>query len=243
MTTLSSLLSDRLRTDPGQPLVTFYDEATGERVELSVTTWSNWVAKSSSLLVDALGLERGQSLRIDLPPHWLGTVFLGAAWNAGLVLTDASTDGGRPDAVVTGPDGVESWSTYGGQVLACALKPLGVRFSDPLPRGVHDVGVEIWGQPDAFLPWDPPTQEDLAVDLEGLRLTQGQMWEAAAASPARGRLLSEVNPASPPGLTSLTGPLVHGGSVVLVVNAGPERLTAIAATERAQPARSYPLNP
>lgn len=232
VTTFSSILDHRLRDDPGQPLVTFYDEATGERVELSVTTWANWVAKTGSLLVDELGLERGQSLRIDLPAHWLTTVFLGAAWSAGLVVADA--EAGPPDAIVTGPDGVGSWAPYADRipVLACALLPLGVRFADPLPPGIHDVGIEVWGQPDSFLPWDPPGDADPAVAAGGRVLTQSQLWEAAAAFPARGRLLSEANPASPPGLASLTGPLLSGGSVVLAVHAAPDRLDAIAASER-----------
>jgi len=75
-TTFPAVLARALRTEPGRPFVTFYDEATGERVELSVTTYANWVAKASGLLVDEHGLERGQSLRIDLPPHWLSLVFL-----------------------------------------------------------------------------------------------------------------------------------------------------------------------
>ncbi|MCG8153839.1 TIGR03089 family protein, partial [Pimelobacter simplex] len=43
MTTFAAVLAQRLRQDPGKPLVTFYDHATGERVELSTTTWANWV--------------------------------------------------------------------------------------------------------------------------------------------------------------------------------------------------------
>ncbi|MFN4091190.1 MAG: TIGR03089 family protein, partial [Alphaproteobacteria bacterium] len=54
MTTFAATLADRLAHDPGQPLITFYDEATGERVELSVTTYANWVAKTASLLVEEL---------------------------------------------------------------------------------------------------------------------------------------------------------------------------------------------
>ena len=50
-------------------------------------------------------------------------------------------------------------------VLACSLLPLGVRFADPLPDGVHDVGVEVWSQPDAFVPYDPPIDTDPAYDL------------------------------------------------------------------------------
>lgn len=234
VTVFAEVLARLLRNDPGRPLVTFYDEATGERTELSVATYANWVAKAGSLLVDELGLERGDRLRLDLPAHWLTVVFLGAAWSTGLVLTDEATDGGRPDVVVTGPDGLAGWSSYALErpVLACSLLPLGVRFAEPLPPGPHDVGIEIWSQPDSFVPWDPPTSEDPAVAFEGLALTHEELWEAAAALAGSDRLLSEVNPASPPGLSSVTGPLATGGSVVLVAHAGPDRLEAIAAAER-----------
>ena len=87
MTTFADVLAQRLRADPGQPLVTYYALATGERVELSVTTYGNWVAKAASLLAEEHDLERGQSLRVDLPTHWLGPVFLGAAWAMGLTVT------------------------------------------------------------------------------------------------------------------------------------------------------------
>ena len=87
MTTFAPVLAELLRTEPGRPLVTYYDHATGERVELSVTTYANWVAKTASLLVEEYDLERGQGLHVDLPTHWLGPVFLGAAWTVGLVVT------------------------------------------------------------------------------------------------------------------------------------------------------------
>ncbi len=56
MTTFAAVLSARLRDDPGQPLVTFYDDASGERVELSVTTYANWVAKAASLGITVFGV-------------------------------------------------------------------------------------------------------------------------------------------------------------------------------------------
>lgn len=228
MTTFSEVLTRQLRSDAGRPLVTFYDDATGERVELSVTTYANWVAKVASLLVEEHDLERGQSLAVDLPTHWLGPVFLGAAWTVGLVVDDAS-----PDAVVCGPAGLERWAPLADDVpvLACSLLPLGVRFAEPLPSGVHDVGVEVWSQPDAFTPWDPPTADDLALPA----VTQGELWNAAAAGSLLtdgGRLLTEANPASPPGIATFTEPLVRGGSLVLVAHAEPERIEATSAAER-----------
>ncbi|WP_121255223.1 TIGR03089 family protein [Nocardioides ferulae] len=233
-TTFPDLLTALLRSDAGRPLVTFYDHATDERVELSVTTYANWVAKAASLLAEEHGLERGDRLRIDLPPHWLGAVFLGAAWQVGLALTWADD----ADAVVCGPDALAQWSTNAARlpVLACSLRPLGVRFAAPLPAGVHDVGLEVWSQPDSFIPWDPPQPDDVAVELPEGALSQEELWRTAAAGSALtdgGRLLSEANPASPPGLASFTEPLARGGSLVLVRHAERERLEATYASERA----------
>jgi uncharacterized protein (TIGR03089 family) len=239
VTTFADVLARQLRGDSSRPLITFYDDATGERVELSVTTYANWVAKTASLLVEEHELERGQALCVDLPAHWLGPVFVGAAWTAGLALCGPE-DG--PDAVVCGPDGLERWAPLADEVpvLACSLLPLGVRFAEPLPPGVHDVGVEVWSQPDAFVPWDPPTADDPATSPSygGAYggAGQGETWRTAAAGSLLtdgGRLLTEANPASPPGLATFIEPLVRGGSLVLVTHAGPGRLDAVFAAERA----------
>src|SRR6478672_6409428 len=108
MTTFPQVLTGLLAHDPGRPFVTFYDGATGERTELSVTTYANWVAKAASLLADEHDLERGQRLVVDLPSHWLGPVFLGAAWTVGLTVLDPGED--APDAVVCGPEGLAHWA-------------------------------------------------------------------------------------------------------------------------------------
>ncbi|WP_210650438.1 TIGR03089 family protein [Nocardioides sp. SYSU D00065] len=237
MTTFAEVLAAQLRRDPGRPLVTFYDHATDERVELSVTTYANWVAKASGLLTDVADLERGMSLRIDLPPHWLSTVFLGAAWTVGLRVTTSD----QPDAVVCGPETLDAWAPQAAAlpVLACSLRPLGVRFAEPLPAGVHDVGVEIWSQPDGFTAWDPPTDDDPATD----DLSLGELFTlaprndltAAAGSLLTdgGRLLSVTDPASPPGTATFTEPLARGGSLVLVRNPDPARLDDVHDAERA----------
>src|SRR4051795_7233368 len=81
--TFPGALSALLRTGPARPLVTFHDDATGERVELSVATYANWVAKTAGLLQDELGLDRGAVVLVDLPTHWLGPVWLRAGRGAG----------------------------------------------------------------------------------------------------------------------------------------------------------------
>lgn len=228
MSSFPETLARALRTDPGGPLVTFYDEASGERQELSTTTYANWVAKASGLLVDEHGLERGDSIRIDLPAHWLAAVFLGAAWNTGLVVTDSES----PDAVVCGPETLSAWADGAGKrpTLACSLLPFGVRFADPLPQGVHDVGIEVWGQPDAFTPLDPPASDDAATSWIGVETSHADLFGGEGNS---GRLLSTVPSASPAGTELLAALLVGGGSLVLVTNATEERLAAVASSERA----------
>ncbi len=225
MTTFADLLPAQLRRDPGRPFVTFYDVATGERTELSLTTYANWVAKAANLLVEELDLEQDDVLLVDLPCHWLGPVFLGAAWTVGLeVVFPGQHDDRAPDAVVCGPDGLATWAPRAGSttVLASALHPLGLRFPDGVPPGVHDLGVEVWSQPDAFLglPAAGPSEPDWEAAASGSLLTEG------------GRLLSTVNPASPPGLPVLTEPLARGGSLVLVVGADAGRLESVATDER-----------
>ena len=237
MTAFAEHLRGELRRDPGRPLLTWYDERTGERVELSVTTYANWVAKAASLLVDEHGLERGDVLLVDLPSHWLGPVFLGAAWTAGLAVAFQSSET-VPDAVVCGPATLATWAPHADDlpVLACSLLPMGVRFAEPLPPGVHDVGVEVWGQPDAFTPYDPPDGSDVAL-VDG-PLTQDELFGSPAAagssqsSTGGDRLLVAANPASPPGVAAVSRPLVSGGSLVLVVGVDPVRLDAIAQAER-----------
>ena len=240
-TTFPALLATLLRADPGRPLVTFYDDATGERVELSVATYANWVAKTSSLFVEELDLGRGDRVLVDLPAHWLTPVFLGAAWNVGLVVVPP---GAEADAVVCGPEGLEEYADRAGAlpVVACALKPLGVRFSEALPSDVHDFGIEVWSQPDAFLPYDPPSGDDAALpgtDQATLLAPDGATLPLADGD----RLLTTANPAGPEGPASFVQPLVRGGSVVWVRNADPaswqrrhddERATAVLG----QPARS-----
>jgi uncharacterized protein (TIGR03089 family) len=254
MATFTDVLARELRADAARPLVTFYDFATGERVELSVATYANWVAKTASLLVEEADLERGQRLLVDLPAHWLTPVFLGAAWTVGLeVVWDEESE--SADGVVTGPTGLAAYAEGAGgrPVVATALLPLGVRFADPVPDGVTDFGVEVWGQPDAFVAWDPPDDGDQATP----EWTQGELMRAAAAGtllPSSGavladggRLLSEVSPASPSGLASFVEPLARSGSTVFVVGAGVvegrSRLEETYAAERATAHLSPPHLP
>lgn len=213
--TFPDLLAAEVRRSGARPLVTFYDDGTGERVELSVVTFANWVAKTAGMLQDELNLERGDTVLVDLPTHWLTPVWLGACWSAGLAVTTVPEAG--PALVVCGPQGVEHHTQGDCPVVALSLLPMGRPFVDPLPPGVIDFGVTVWGQPDAFVPYDPPRTDDLAW-VQPDR-TQAELLRGAAEHPwgAPGtRLLTDLTPTSAAGVDAFLGPLSSGGGTVWV---------------------------
>ena len=233
--TFAGLLGRQLARSPGRPLVTFYDDATGERVELSVATYANWVAKTAGLLQDELGLVRGDRLLVDLPTHWLGPVWLGAAWSLGLVVSPPGASGSA-DAVVCGPARVEQYAAgAGAPVVALSLLPMATRFPTALPDGVLDYGLVVWGQPDAFAAYDPVRADDPAwTDGAGL-VTQGEVCalELGGAGAAPVRLLTDVDPITRTGLAALLEPLRSGGGTVWVAHPEVERWDHRAAAEHA----------
>ncbi|MCX6397028.1 MAG: TIGR03089 family protein [Propionibacteriales bacterium] len=205
MTTFPDLLAARLRRDPSRPFMTFYDDTTGERTELSVTTYANWVSKTANLLVEELMLDPGDDVRIDLPPHWLGAVFLGGLLSCGL-----HQDVDAPVAVV-GPDDLAG-SRGAGTVMACSLRPFATRFVEPLPDGVLDHGILWAGQSDVFSP-------DRPIDL-------------GSPEPDDRRVITDLNPLSPGGSALLVSLLAGTGSMVLVVGSDDGQWTAHSQSER-----------
>ncbi len=217
--TFPALLADQLRRDAARPLVTFYDDATGERVELSVTTYANWVAKTAGLAQDELDVERGGLVLVDLPTHWLGAVWLGAAWTLGLRVTDDRGRVDEADLVVCGPDSVEELAPAAARVpvVALSLRPLGARFDVPLPTGVVDYGAVVLGQPDVFMPMDPPEGDDAGWSGPDGDVTQAELLRSGVPGlEAGGRLLTDVNPCGYDGLATLVAPLAVGGGTVWV---------------------------
>src|SRR5207249_12140350 len=68
---VEALFAARVASDPTRPIVTFYDDATGERTELSSKSLANWVAKTHFLVLDELGARVGDRAFVSLPVHWL----------------------------------------------------------------------------------------------------------------------------------------------------------------------------
>lgn len=160
--TPADLLRSALAADPARPLVTFYDDATGERVELSVATFANWVAKTANLLQGELSAEPGDRLALLLPAHWQTAVWLLACSSVG-VLVDVEGDPGAADLVVAGPDALEAGLACSGERVALSLAPLGRRFPTP-PAGYADYAVEVPSQGDRFQPYTPVDPEEAGAD-------------------------------------------------------------------------------
>ena len=70
MSTVSAAVLDPLfAADPAGPRITYYDDATGERIELSTVTMANWAAKTANLLRDEMGAGPGTRVAVLLPAH------------------------------------------------------------------------------------------------------------------------------------------------------------------------------
>jgi hypothetical protein len=92
--TPADLLQAQLRRDGARPLLTWYDDATGERIELSVATAANWAVKTANLLADEHGLDVGDVVVLRPASHWLSVVTLLGAWTAGVGIAADATGGG-----------------------------------------------------------------------------------------------------------------------------------------------------
>jgi uncharacterized protein (TIGR03089 family) len=212
------LFSAAVRRDGANPFLTYYDDVSGERIELSALTTANWVAKTANLLVDEYDLEAGETVAIDLPPHWLGVVWALSAWSAGAAVTT-----GEGTLAITGP---EFGARGTRETIASALLPLGGRFREPLPAGVHDYGAEVYNHPDVFVPFDPPAPTSPAY---------GERTHAdliGTAEPITDRILTAADLVAPDGIGTLIGVISGGGSIVLCRNLDQAKLERRIADEK-----------
>ncbi len=224
---LAERLRRRVRTNGSAPLFTFYDLDSGARTELSATSLSNWVDKTSNLLEDELGVGGGEVISMPLaaeaPGHWLTAVWQLACWQVGLVVDLNNPT--LPVAVVTG----RRWQGHSEpDIFACALHPLGFGFGEPLPDGVRDYAVEVRSHADSYFGY-PPEPDGIAwVDAERT-LTQADLVNVDG-PPAR-RLVR----AGDPWATCRDGvvtALVTDGSAVVVVGGNADQFARIAESER-----------
>jgi uncharacterized protein (TIGR03089 family) len=237
------LLLRAVADDGARPLLTYLDDSSGERTELSVATYENWVAKTANLLVDGLALDEGARIALRLPLHWQGAVWLMAGWATGATVVPGGDPAACDVAVVPTTDAAESVAT-GAETLALALQPL-ARPGGPVPAGVTDYDVEIRAYGDRFAPRPGASPAGAGLELpghegSGRTLDAAGLVGAAAEATDRWRrprrLMTGETPDTLDGvLAAVLVPLVTGGSAVLVRDLqalAPDRVERIVATER-----------
>ncbi|MBY4569515.1 TIGR03089 family protein [Gordonia sihwensis] len=216
--------------DHARPMLTYYNESTGERTELSGATLGNWAAKIANYLRDGLGLAPGDRVRVDLPEHWQTAAVLLGAWWAG-VAVDLSDDAADDRATFTSRERVDEHDTD--EVIAVPLDPFAMGVRD-LPVGVEDFGESVRAHGDQFVPAGSGRDAvDEVTVAQVLSAADGGLDPADRLLTTRGwRTVTDV-------VANLAAPLLSGASLVVVAgDVEDSRLRAIAETEKATVVRT-----
>jgi uncharacterized protein (TIGR03089 family) len=221
-------------------LITYRDEATGERAGLTAPELGGWAAATAELLTGECGLAPGARAAVLLPPHWQTAAVLLGAWSAGLEVsfrgwaTAGLSPAGDPvDVTFVELRRVGNWLDdvpSAPHQFVLALSP-GAAAADPPPDGYRDYPTAArshFGAKTRF----PGTHQAATVD----GTTFGQYGAVAAGiADMRGitrgdRVLVDAATTEQP-LAWLLAPLSAGASVVLSRNLDRAHLDTVIADE------------
>ncbi len=236
VTSTSEHLRQALTSDPAGPRLTYYDDRTGERVELSTTTLANWVAKTINLLVLECGVGPGATISLHLPRHWVTAVWVLAADAVGAEVrlgaaaqrdvgggSGVDSSHGHVDVAVIGPELVGR-PLDADEVFAVSLAPLAAPFSTPLPPLVRDFTVDVRLMPDQVSgPVGPAGELGAAAEARA-----GALGILTTDRVAAFGSLGEVSDV----VDQWLAPLAVGASVVWVGNPEAQRCVSLWASER-----------
>jgi len=179
LTTLTSALLDPLMAaDPAGPRITYYDDSTGERIELSTVTLANWAAKTGNLLRDELGAGPSSRVAVLLPAHWQTVAVLFGIWWIGAQVV---LDGVAADIALCTADRLsEADDAVGaGEIAVLSLDAFGKPVAD-LPVGVTDYATSVRVHGDQVSPERHPgpalngrSVSDVLVDAQASAAAQG----------------------------------------------------------------------
>lgn len=231
MTTISSAILDPLMSsDPAGPRITYYDDATGERIELSTATLANWAAKTANLLRDELGAGPGSRVAVLLPPHWQTAAVLFGIWWIGAEAVLAGDDADialcTVDRLSDADDAVGM-----GEIAVLSLDPFGKPVPD-LAIGLTDYATAVRVHGDQISPERHP-----GPALDGRSVTEvladAQASAAAQGFTATDRVLSTASWHTADELTdNLLAIFAAGASLVQVANPDPTALDRRRQTEK-----------
>jgi uncharacterized protein (TIGR03089 family) len=216
VSTLSSAILDPLMaSDPAGPRITYYDDATGERIELSTATLVNWAAKTGNLLRDEMGAGPDTRVAVLLPAHWqTASVLFGIWWVGAEVVTSGQADIALCTAARLG----EADEAVGvGEIAVLSLDPFGKPAAD-LPVGVTDYATAVRVHGDQIVPERHPGP---AIDGRSVTdvLSGAKASAAAAGLTADDRVMSTADWSNADELTAnLLAVFAAGASLVQVAN-------------------------
>ncbi|CAM2938490.1 TIGR03089 family protein [Skermania piniformis] len=216
LTLTGELLDPILARNPAGPRVTWYDDGTGARIELSAVTLANWAAKTANLIRDEFGLAPGARLAVLLPAHWQTTAVLLGAWWAGAEVT-LEPDPDVEAAFVAADRLPEVADTP--EVAVLSLDALGGSVRD-LPAGVTDFATAVRVHGDRFTPSGAGAA--LAGAAVGTVLDRARATAAALGIGPDDRVLSTAEWDSAAALIDgFVAVLAAGASLVQVSNPDP----------------------
>lgn len=240
---LAAYIGDGVARDPAKPFLTWYDDESGERVELSYATFANWVWKTGNFLRDGLDLQPGDHVVTLLRSHWQTIAVWFGAWAAGAVVVPVEPgtieryDGHQAVAAFVQEDLLPmvaaSRGTLG-EIIGLSLRPMAGRLSTAHP-GVTDYADEVPSYGDQLGAGErAPLSAEAIPGRTGTQLIAG----AGAAAGCVGlsptdRLLCTL-PVTDPDLMTATvlAAFNVGAGVVLCRATDPARLWRRAADER-----------
>jgi uncharacterized protein (TIGR03089 family) len=234
--TVPSSFAALIAVDPSLPLLTHYDDESGERTELSGATLANWVSKTANLLVDGVGLAPGANATVWLPPHWQTAAVLLGAWSAGVSVAYGEPTAAGIDVEFASLRAVEAGAPTGpADRFVLGLAPMGMPLRET-PAGWADYVLSARQHGDHF-PGAPVTADTAALfETDGSLDSHAMLLERARARAADlgvtgGRVLIDAD-AYPYPLDWLLAPLSVGASVVLSVNSDLSKLPARGTAEQ-----------
>ncbi len=224
MPTPSDVLTALLRSDPARPRVTFYDDSTGERIELSGKVLANWVSKAANLLQDELEVGPGAVVRLHLPgQHWRTLYWALAIWSVGATV-DLRASG--PAQLLVTTDLNEAADADAAVLVTLAA--LARQHPQPVPGNVIDEARELATYADQFEAWDRPTADADALVTAGDARTYADVVPTVD-WPTGSRV--HVGTDRTTALRDVLAAWSVDGSVVLVLGPDADRLPARLAAE------------
>lgn len=215
--TIADLLAHRVRTEGHRPLLTWYDDHTGARTELSYATLDNWAAKIANMLAEQFDVRAGDTVGVDLDGHWTSVAVLLACWRIGA--------GAAPLRAAPAPTGTtpvfchqRRLAVHGADEVVVVGDGLAAQPTEPVAHraGLTLLADEVHAYPDDVDAAAAPTSP--ALVLAGTVLDHaallGRGAQAGGALGPRARTALAMPLDDPAAATAVVGVLVCGGSLV-----------------------------